>query len=125
MAAANNGNRSRPRPQQPRTTGMDPKAIRQSYSAENIQVLRTLEHIRQYPGMFIGDTHSFGLHRLLYELVSNSIDEAIAGRCRQCEVELLSDGGCLVRDNGSGIPVDRFGPEGRSTAESCLTEIGG
>jgi len=77
-----------------------------SYGADAIQVLEGLEAVRKRPGMYIGSTGPTGLHHLVYEVVDNSVDEAMAGYCTRIDVALLPDGGCEVRDNGRGIPVD-------------------
>ncbi len=76
------------------------------YGAQDIQVLEGVEHVRLRPGMYIGTTSVRGLHHLVYEVVDNSIDEAMAGFCDRIVVRLLKDGGCRVEDNGRGIPVD-------------------
>ncbi len=78
---------------------------RGQYESEDIQVLEGVEHVRLRPGMYIGTTSSRGLHHLVYEVVDNSIDEAMAGVCDRIIVRLLKDGGCQVEDNGRGIPV--------------------
>ncbi len=98
-------------------------AIDVSYSAKNITVLEGLEAVRRRPGMYIGSTGARGLHHLVWEVVDNSVDEALAGRCTHIEVELLRDGGLRVSDDGSGIPVDLHEKEGRSALEVVLTVL--
>ena len=97
---------------------------RVAYGADDIQVLKGLEPVRERPGMYIGSTGPSGLHHLVYEVVDNSVDEALAGYCTRIEVTLLADGGCRVADNGRGIPVDphRDYP-GQSAAEVVLTVL--
>ena len=93
------------------------------YSARNITVLEGLEAVRRRPGMYIGSTGARGLHHLIWEVVDNSVDEALAGRCSHIDVALLADGGVRISDDGSGIPVDLHEKEGRSALEVVLTVL--
>ena len=92
-----------------------------NYGAEAIQVLEGLEAVRKRPGMYIGSTGPRGLHHLVYEIVDNSVDEALAGYCDNIEITILPDGGVRVVDNGRGIPVAEHPVEKKSTVEVVLT----
>lgn len=93
------------------------------YSAKNITVLEGLEAVRRRPGMYIGTTGKRGLHHLVWEVVDNSVDEALAGRCSAIDVTIQTDGGITIGDDGSGIPVDAHEKEGRSALEVVLTVL--
>src|SRR5205809_7958723 len=96
-----------------------------SYTAADITVLEGLEAVRRRPGMYIGSTGPRGLHHLVYEVVDNSIDEALAGFCTRIVVQLLPDGGCRVVDNGRGIPVKPIpkAKDRRPAVEVVLTTL--
>lgn len=97
--------------------------MKQEYGASQIQVLEGLEAVRKRPGMYIGSTGPRGLHHLVYEIVDNSIDEALQGYCSQIYVSINEDGSITVKDDGRGIPVEIHPKTGKSTLETVLTVL--
>jgi len=100
-----------------------PETITETYNANQIQVLEGLEAVRKRPGMYIGTTGPKGLHHLVFEVVDNSVDEALAGHCDRITVDLLPNGSVCVSDNGRGIPIDIHPKTGKSALETVLTVL--
>tara|TARA_B110000263_G_scaffold87430_1_gene76440 strand:- start:20393 stop:22339 length:1947 start_codon:yes stop_codon:yes gene_type:complete len=103
---------------------MASKKIKNQYSADSIQALEGMEHVRKRPSMYIGDLSTRGLHHLVYEVVDNSIDEAMAGHCSEISIQINTDKSISIEDNGRGIPVGIHKKEGVSALEVVMTKIG-
>src|SRR3954470_3914671 len=106
------------------TAGSPPVVERAGYTESMIKVLDDVEHVRTRPGMYIGGYNPRGLHHLVYEIVDNSIDEALAGFCKSILVKINADGSCTVADDGRGIPVGIHPTEGIPTVEVVFATLG-
>src|SRR5437660_10285123 len=95
-----------------------------NYREDNVQIFRDTAHIRQRPAMYIGNTAASGLHHLVYELIYNSVDEALAGHCHNIHAKINVDGSISVSDDGRGIPVEEHHEAKRPTLEVVLTTVG-
>ena len=100
-----------------------PKNAKSNYDASSIQVLEGLEAVKRRPGMFIGSTGPRGLHHLVWEIVDNSIDEALAGYCTEISVEVSPNSHISVTDNGRGMPVGKMDKYGKSAVEVIMTTL--
>ncbi len=96
---------------------------KEKYTSKDIQVLEGLEAVRVRPGMYIGSTDQRGLHHLIYEILDNAVDEAMAGFCTQVDISIDADGLIKVTDDGRGIPVDKHPTTGKSGLETVMTTL--
>src|SRR5215468_7339159 len=106
------------------TTGTVARGVNGEYTDKHIKSLKDAAHIRQNPGMYVGNTQSAGLHHLVYEIVYNSVDEWLAGHCKNIAVTIHKDGSLTVADDGRGIPVGIKKDTGKSALEEALTVAG-
>src|SRR6185503_6465156 len=97
--------------------------VTDQYTEDKIQILEGLEAVRKRPGMYIGDTTTRGLHHLVWEIVNNSVDEAMAGHCENIWVNINADGSVSVTDDGRGIPVGMHAKEKRETLEIVMCDL--
>ena len=102
---------------------MSEEKLNPQYSADSIQALEGMEHVRKRPSMYIGDVGSRGLHHLVYEVVDNSIDEAMAGYCTSISLEINNDSSLTVEDNGRGMPVDLHPKHKKPGVEVIMTNL--
>ncbi|RMG02419.1 MAG: DNA gyrase subunit B, partial [Planctomycetota bacterium] len=121
--AAPETEQNNPQTSQPQTEDTRTFGGKIDYSAEDLEHLSDLEHVRQRPSMYIGDTGVRGLHHLVYEVVDNSIDEAMAGFATEVRVTINTDGSVTVEDDGRGIPVEIHPDLGISTLEGVMTVL--